>query len=172
VPDEFIPTEGMRFDELDSAYDDYAKISCFDVRKSKKRPQVAWYVCIKKGFCDSGRVDTKIEKGSMRVGCRGCMKLKLDVKWQYWYCDSPELKHNHPLHPDSCMVCYMWSHKRMEDGVENLMNVMRRVGVEQQVQMHVISELHDRKENWTFTERDMKNRYVLYTKEVSLLLSW
>jgi hypothetical protein len=36
----------------------------------------------------------------MGVGCKGCMKVKLDVKGQYWYCDILELKHNHPVHPD------------------------------------------------------------------------
>jgi hypothetical protein len=40
------------------------------------------------------------------------------------------------------------------------MNVMTRAGVEHQVQMHVMSELHGGRENWTFTERDLKNRYV------------
>jgi hypothetical protein len=50
------------------------------VRKSKKSAQVAWYVCNKEGFCDSGKVDKKTEKGSMSFGCRGCMKVKLDVK--------------------------------------------------------------------------------------------
>jgi hypothetical protein len=48
----------------------------------------------------------------------------------------------------------------MEDGVKNLLNVMAWVGVEHQAQMHVMSELHDGRENWAFTERDMKNRYV------------
>jgi hypothetical protein len=52
----------MRFDEFDSAYEFYcyyAKMACFDVRKRKKSPQVAWYVCNKEGFCDSGRVGKK-----------------------------------------------------------------------------------------------------------------
>jgi hypothetical protein len=129
-------------------------MACFDVRKSKKRPQVAWYVCNKEGFCNSARVDKKPEKGSMRIGCKGRMKVKLDVMEQYWYCDSLKLKHNHPLHPDSRMVRYMWSHKRMEDGVKNLMNIMTRAGVEHQAQMHVMSELYGGRKNWTFTEWD------------------
>jgi hypothetical protein len=93
----------MRFDEFYIAYEfycDYAIMAGFDVRKSKKSPQVAWYVCNKEGFCESGKVDKKIEKGSMGVGCKGCMKVKLDVKGQYWYCGILELKHNHPVHPD------------------------------------------------------------------------
>jgi hypothetical protein len=60
LPDEFVPIEGMRFDEFDSVYEfncDYAKMSGFNVGKSKKSPQVVWYACNKEGFCDSGRVD-------------------------------------------------------------------------------------------------------------------
>jgi hypothetical protein len=173
LPDEFVPTQGMMFDEFDSVYEfycDYAKMAGFDVRKSKKSPHVAWYVCNKEGFCDSGRVDKKTENGSMRVGCKGHMKVKLDVKGQYWYCDNLELKHNHPLQPYSCMVRYMQSHKRMEDGVKNLMNVMTRARVEHQEQMHVMSKLHGGRENWTFTERDMKNRYVLNGKRIVVVV--
>jgi hypothetical protein len=40
----------------------------------------------------------------------------------------------------------------MEDGVKNLMNVMTQAGVEHQAQMHVMSELHDGRDKWTFTE--------------------
>jgi hypothetical protein len=54
-----------------------------------------------------GKWTKKTEKGSMRVGYKGRMKVKLDVKGQYWYYDILELKHNHPLHLDSGMVRYM-----------------------------------------------------------------
>jgi hypothetical protein len=54
----------------------------------------------------------------------------------------------------------------MEDGVKNLMNVMTWVGVEHQAQMHVLSELQGGRENWRFTERDMKNRYVCGSKNI------
>jgi hypothetical protein len=167
LPDELVPTQGMRFEEFDSAYEfycDYAKMAGFDMRKSKKSAQVAWYVCNKEGFCDGGKVDKKSENRSMRDGCKGRMKVKLDVKGQYWYCDILELKQNHPLHPASLMVCYMRSHKRMEDGVKNLMNVMTRAGVEHQAQMYVMYELHGGRDKWIFTERDMKNRYIFCGK--------
>jgi hypothetical protein len=88
-----------------------------------------------------------VVKGSMRVGCKGCMKVKLHVKVQYWYYKSLELKHNHPLHLDARMVCYMQPHKRMENGVKNLINVMTQARVEHQAQMHVMSELHGVREN-------------------------
>jgi hypothetical protein len=52
----------------------------------------------------------------------------------------------------------------MEDGVKNLMNVMTWAGVEHQAQMHVMSQLHGGRDKWTFTEKDMKNRYVFVVK--------
>jgi hypothetical protein len=53
----------------------------------------------------------------------------------------------------------MHAYKSMEDGVKNLMDVLMRSGVQHQAQMHVMSELHGGRDKWTFTERDMKNRY-------------
>jgi hypothetical protein len=58
----------MRFDDLDDAYEfycNYAKLAGFDVRKNRKRTQVLWYVCNKKGFWESKCVDKQTEKGSM-----------------------------------------------------------------------------------------------------------
>jgi hypothetical protein len=43
VPEEFIPSQYMKFDDLDEAYDyycDYAKMAGFDMRKGRKSPQV------------------------------------------------------------------------------------------------------------------------------------
>jgi hypothetical protein len=43
VPEEFIPKQYMKFDDLDDAYDyycDYAKMAGFDVRKGRKSSQV------------------------------------------------------------------------------------------------------------------------------------
>jgi hypothetical protein len=52
----------------------------------------------------------------------------------------------------------MRSHKNMEDGIKNLMNLMTRVDVQHQAQMNVMSELYGGRDNWQFTERDVKNR--------------
>jgi hypothetical protein len=65
------------------------------------------------------------------------------------------LLHNHKLHPKSRMVRFMRSHKNMEDGIKNLMT---RVDVQHQAQMNVMSELYGGRDNWQFTERDVKNR--------------
>jgi hypothetical protein len=65
------------------------------------------------------------------------------------------------------MTCFMCSHKNMEDGVKNLMEVMTRAGVQHQAQMNVMTELYDGRDKWAFTgwdkwtfiEWDMRNRY-------------
>jgi hypothetical protein len=132
----------MRFDDLDEAYEfyyDYAKLAGFDVRKGRKRTQVSWYMCNKEGFWESKSVDKQTEKGSIRVGCKTEVKVKLDTKGNYWYYDIVTLIHNHKLHPESQMVRFMRSHKNMEDGIKNLMNMMTHVGVQHQAQMNVMS---------------------------------
>jgi hypothetical protein len=57
------------------------------------------------------------------------------------------------------MTHFTHLHKNIEDGVKNLMEVMTRVGVQHQAQMNVMSELYGGRDKWTFTERDMRNRY-------------
>jgi hypothetical protein len=57
------------------------------------------------------------------------------------------------------MARFMRSHKIMEDGVKNLMEVMTQARVQHQALMNVMSELYGGQDKWTFTERDMRNRY-------------
>jgi hypothetical protein len=66
----------------------------------------------------------------MRVGCKAEVKVKFDTRGNYWYYDIVTLLHNHKLHLESRMVCFMRSHKNMEDGIKNLMNMMTRVCVQ------------------------------------------
>jgi hypothetical protein len=130
-----------------------------NVRKGRKIPQMQWLFCNKEGYNDSSHVDKEKEKGSMRVGCKAHVKVKLDPKVGCWYYDAIDLDHNHQLHPKKRMTHFMHSHKNMEDGVKNLMEVMTRAGVQHQAQMNVMSELYEGWDKWTFTERDMRNRY-------------
>jgi hypothetical protein len=95
----------------------------------------------------------------MRIGCKCHVKVKLDVKGNYWFFDILALEHNHLLSTATRMVHFMRAHKVMEDGVKNLMQVMTRAGVPHQAQSNVMSELHGGRDNWTFMERDLRNRY-------------
>jgi hypothetical protein len=76
----------------------------------------------------------------MRIGCKGHVKVKLDLKERRWFFDAIDLNHNHQLHLEKRMTHFMCSHKSMEDGVTNLMEVMTRVGVQHQAQMNIMSE--------------------------------
>jgi hypothetical protein len=110
VTDAFRLKEGMGFDDLDDAYEfccNYTKLAGFDVRKNRKRTHVSWYVCKKEGFRESKCADKQTDKGSIRVGCKAEVKVKLDTKGNYWYYDIVTLLHNHMLHPESWMVRFM-----------------------------------------------------------------
>jgi hypothetical protein len=51
VPEEFIPKQYMKFDDLTDAYDyycDYAKMAGFDVQMGRKSPQVQWFFFVTK----------------------------------------------------------------------------------------------------------------------------
>jgi hypothetical protein len=92
----------------------------------------------------------------MRVGCIDEVKVKFNAKENYWYYDIVTLLHNHKLHPESWMVHFMRSHTNIEDGIQNLMSMMTRAGVQHQAHMNVMSELHGGRDNWQFIERDKK----------------
>jgi hypothetical protein len=150
VPDEFVPKVGLKFDALEDAYEyycNYTKLVGFDVRKGRKSSDVQWFFCNKEGRCDSKNVEKKTEKGSVRIGCKGHLKAKLDKKEGYWYYDIVDLKHNHKLTPNKRMVHFMRSHKCLEDGIKNLMDVMTRAGVPHATQMNVMLDLHGGRDN-------------------------
>jgi hypothetical protein len=101
-----------------------------------------FFFCNRQGFSETKTMDKQTEKGSLQIGCKGHMKVKQDPKEGCWYLDIVDLKHNHQLHPEKRMVHFMCAHKRMEDGVKNLMDVMTRDGVAHQAQMNVMLKLH------------------------------
>jgi hypothetical protein len=131
VPDEFIPRQDMKFDDLEEAYEyycDYAKMAGFDVWKGRKSPEVQWLFCDKEGYNDSSRVDKQKEKGSMRIGCKAYVKVKLDPKVGCWYYDALDLDHNHRLLQEKRMTRFMNSHKTNGGWGEKLMEVMTELG--------------------------------------------
>jgi hypothetical protein len=113
----------------------------------------------KQGYNETNSANKQKKKGSMRTGCKGHVKVKLDAKEGCWFFDVINLKYNHQLHPEKRMTRFILSHKGMEDGVKNLVEVMTRAGVQHQAQMNVMSELYGGRENWTLTERDMRSRF-------------
>jgi hypothetical protein len=100
----------MKFDVIDDAYKfycDYAKMAGFDVRNGRKSPQVQWFYCKKQGYSETSGTDKQIEKDSMRIGCKGYVKVKLDPREGCWFFDIVDLKHDHQLHLEKRMTCFM-----------------------------------------------------------------
>jgi hypothetical protein len=97
----------------------------------------------------------------VRIGCKGHLKAKLDRKGGYWYYDIVDLKHNHKLTPDKCMVHFIRSHKCLKDGIKNLMDVRTCARVAYAAQMNVMSDLHGGRDNWTFTIFNMMVTIVI-----------
>jgi hypothetical protein len=56
------------------------KMAGFDVWKGRKSPQVQWLFYNKEGHNDISSVNKQKEKGSMRIGCKAFVKMKLDPK--------------------------------------------------------------------------------------------
>jgi hypothetical protein len=62
------------------------------------------------------------------------------------------------------MVRFIRSHKCLEDGIKNLVDVMTRAGVPHATQMNVMSDLHGGRDNWTFVEQDFRNRFQCFAQ--------
>jgi hypothetical protein len=54
------------------------------------------------------------------------VKVKKDVKYNFWYFDHVQEAHNHKLEPSARMTRYMHTHKHMEDGISNIFNIMTK----------------------------------------------
>jgi len=49
----------------------------------------------------------------------------------------------------------------MAEGMSDLFNIMTRNGVPHQAALNVMADLYDGRHMWGFTEKDIKNMYVL-----------
>jgi hypothetical protein len=59
------------------------------------------FLCNKQGYNETNNADKQKEKGSMRIGCKGHVKMILYRKEGYWFFDVIDLKHNHQVHPEN-----------------------------------------------------------------------
>jgi hypothetical protein len=91
------------------------------------------------------------------------VKVKKDVKHNFWYFDHVQEAHNHKLEPSASMTRYMHTHKHMEEGISDIFNIMTKNEIPHQAVLNVMSDLYDGQHMWGFTEKDIKNLYVLYT---------
>lgn len=165
ILDVFIPRVRQTFETKKEAYEfycDYARLAGFSVRVKRTSKETADWVCNREGFLktDKENNEPQIEKTSKRVGCPAYAKVKQDKKANQWYFDHVEEAHNHKLHLSPRMVRYMHIHKQRDAALDDLFAIMARNGVAHQAAMNVMSELYGGRQNWPFTEKDVKNMYV------------
>lgn len=122
-------------------------------------------VCLQQGKADQkdDANETSTEKTSMRTGCKAQVKAQFAKDKQSWFFEYVDLNHNHPLSPTPRMTRFMHAHKNRDEGIINIFNILAKCGVPYQAAMNVMSELHGGRRNMNFTEKDMKNRYILKT---------
>jgi hypothetical protein len=158
----FVPRVGQQFPTCGSAfefYKEYARLAGFSIRTKRTSPQTADWVCNREGECPGRKDDKspKTEKGSRRCGCEATVKVKMNMKENYWYFDHVKTAHNHKLEPSPRMVRFMHVHKNMAQGMCDLFHIMTRNGVPHQAALNVMSDLHDGRHMWGFTEKDVRN---------------
>jgi hypothetical protein len=115
-------------------YKDYAKLSGFSLRTARTSKETNHWVCSREGWHDPKKREepAKTEKGSRRCGCPAYVKVKKDVKHNFWYFDHVQEAHNHKLEPSARMTRYVHTCKHMEDGISDIFNIMTKNGVPHQ----------------------------------------
>jgi len=134
------------------------------LRTARTSKETNHWVCNREGKHESKNKEeeeAKTENGSRRCGCPAYVKVKKDGKHNFWFFDHVQEAHNHKLEPSPRMTRYMHAHKNMAEGMSDLFNIMTRNGVPHQAALNVMADLYDGRHMWGFTEKDIKNMYVL-----------
>jgi len=161
--EEIVPNEELRFESRDEAeefYKFYASKAGFDVRITKTRKTVLEMSCNKQGHWDYYKPGEERvqEKMSMRCECKAFVKAKWNQKKGYWFFERIRLEHTHPLHPSPSLTQYMKSHKNQDPTIMGIVDQMHRCDVPLKATVNVLSDIYGGRQNFTFTERDLKNR--------------
>ncbi|GJN19845.1 hypothetical protein PR202_gb07158 [Eleusine coracana subsp. coracana] len=104
MPAEIVPSEELRFDSREDAYNFYcyyARMAGFDVRITKTHLIVGEFSCNKQGKCEFYKPgeERKKDKTSMRTTCKAFVKAKWTKRKGYWFFDRIIMEHNHILTP-------------------------------------------------------------------------
>jgi hypothetical protein len=128
----FVSRVGQQFNTKDDAYL-FTKImqnllgSVCEPREQARKPIIG-SATEKSGMIPQKEEPAKTEKGSKRCGCLAYVKVKKDVKQNFWYYDHVQEVHNHKLEPSARMTRYMHTHKHMEEGIRDIFNIMTKKG--------------------------------------------
>ncbi|CAL4905934.1 unnamed protein product [Urochloa decumbens] len=159
-----VPRLRQEFGSMEDAYEfykDYAKLAGFSLTTARTSKETRHWLCYRAGFHKSKKGDgepNKTEKGSKKCGCPAYVKVKEDRKRSVWFFDHVQEAHNHALEPSPRMTRFMHAHKHLDEGISDIFNIMTRNGVSHQAALHVMSDLHEGRHMWNFTEKDIKNK--------------
>ncbi|XP_022681792.1 protein FAR1-RELATED SEQUENCE 5 [Setaria italica] len=171
LPETIVPTKELRFDSRDEAkefYKFYAGKAGFDVRITKtSRKTVLELSCNKQGHWDYYKPGEERvrEKMSMRCGCKAFVKIKWNQKKDYWFFERIRLEHNHPLHPSPTVTQFLRIQKDKDPIVMGIVDQMHRCDASHNTTVNVLAELYGGRQNFTFTEMDLRNRKAATARE-------
>ncbi|RCV43108.1 hypothetical protein SETIT_9G268900v2 [Setaria italica] len=105
------------------------------------------------------------EKMSMRCECKAFVKIKWNQKKDYWFFERIRLEHNHPLHPSLTITQFLRIQKDKDPIVMGIVDQMHRCDASHNTTVNVLAELYGGRQNFTFTEMDLRNRKATTTRE-------
>uniref|UniRef100_K3YXS2 Protein FAR1-RELATED SEQUENCE n=1 Tax=Setaria italica TaxID=4555 RepID=K3YXS2_SETIT len=105
------------------------------------------------------------EKMSMRCGCKAFVKIKWNQKKDYWFFERIRLEHNHPLHPSPTVTQFLRIQKDKDPIVMGIVDQMHRCDASHNTTVNVLAELYGGRQNFTFTEMDLRNRKAATARE-------
>lgn len=165
LPSTIVPDEQQRFESSDEAkefYKHYAGKAGFSVRVTKSgiRKSVLEMSCNRQGHWDFYKPEEERvrEKMSMRCECKAFVKVKRNMKKKYWFFERIKLEHNHPLNPSPTYTQYLRTQKSKDPVVMGIVDQMHRCDASHNTTVNMLSELYGGRQNFTFTEMDLKNR--------------
>jgi hypothetical protein len=156
---------GQQFDSKVDAYlfyKNYVKLVGFSLRaaRTSKEPTIV-FATEKGGMIPKERRSQQRQKKVEKMRLPGLCEGQKDVRQNFWYYDHVQEAHNHNLEPYARMTRYMHTRKHMEEGINDIFNIMTKNGVPHQTALNVMSDLYDGQHMWGFTKKDINNRYVL-----------
>ncbi|KAK3123172.1 hypothetical protein QOZ80_8AG0625340 [Eleusine coracana subsp. coracana] len=171
MPAKIMPSEELQFDSREDAYNFYcyyARMAGFDVRITKTYPTVGEFSCNKQGKCEFYKPgeERKKDKTSKRTICKAFLKAKWTKKKGYWFFDRIRMEHNHILTPSPEAVQFMNSHKNKDSVIMETVDQWNRNNVPPNCTLNLFSDIYGGRQNISFTEMDLKNRYNISTNQL------
>ncbi|RCV43402.1 hypothetical protein SETIT_9G291600v2 [Setaria italica] len=102
---------------------------------------------------------------SMRCECKAFVKIKWNWKKDYWFFERIRLEHNHPLHSSLIVTQFLRIQKDNDPIVMGIVDQMHRCGASHNTTVNVLAELYGGRQNFMFTEMDLRNMKAATARE-------